>query len=81
MYFVTSKHEGYALFCMTPSERAAIGVTMDQQQVHLLERADKSWRVRRSWSMSEHSHTEIMVRLGRVEEPPTLDELERLALG
>lgn len=81
MYFVTSKQPGYALFCMTPSERAAIGVTTDQKQVHLLEHAGSEWRVRRTWPVTEHSHTELMVRLGGAEEPATVDELERLALG
>ncbi len=44
MYFVTSKRAGYALFSMTQSERAAIGLTDDQQPVHLLERTGKDWR-------------------------------------
>ncbi|HLK12088.1 MAG TPA: hypothetical protein VKW76_11985 [Candidatus Binatia bacterium] len=81
MYFVTTKRAGYALFCMTPSERAAIGVTDDQQRVHLLERAGSTWRVHRDWPMAERSHTEVMARLGAVDEPPTVDELARLALG
>ena len=36
MYFVTMKQPGYALFATTPSERAAIGLTDDQQHVHVL---------------------------------------------
>ena len=31
MYFVTSKRAGYVLFCMTPSGRAAIGLSEDQK--------------------------------------------------
>ncbi len=81
MYFVTSKRPGYALFSMTPSERAAIGVTEDQKHVHLLERTEAGWRVHRDWAVDEHSHTELMTRLARVEEPANIEELLRLALG
>ncbi len=81
MYFVTSKRPGYALFSMTPSERAAIGVTEDQKRVHLLERAGVDWRVVHDWAVEEHSHTELMTRLGPLDEPPTVGELARLALG
>jgi hypothetical protein len=31
--------------------------------------------------VEEHSHTELMVRLGRLPEPASVDELIRLALG
>jgi hypothetical protein len=81
MYFVTTKRPGYALFSMTPSERAAVGVTDDQRRVHLLERAGGEWRVRHEWPVEERSHTEIMTRLACVDEPATVDELLRLALG
>ena len=81
MYFVTSKRPGYALFSMTPSERAAIGVTEDQKRVHLLEHAGAEWRVVHDWPVEEHSHTELMTRLGRVDEPASVAELVRLALG
>ena len=81
MYFVTSKRAGYALFCMTPSERAAIAVTDDQKTVHLLARAATGWEVRREWPVAEHSHTELMTRLGPHAEPATIEELIRLALG
>ena len=81
MYFVTSKRPGYALFALTPSERAAIGVTEDQRRVHLLERAGAEWRVFREWPVETHSHTELMTRLALVEEPATIAELERLGLG
>jgi hypothetical protein len=81
VYFVTMKQAGYALFSTTPSERAAIGLTEDQTRVHLLERTGDGWRVVRDWPIEEHSHTELMVRLGRVDEPASIDELVRLALG
>jgi hypothetical protein len=81
MYFVTTKRAGYALFCMTPSERAAFGVTDDQKRVHLLARDGQQWRVRQDWPVEEHSHTDILVRLGSVDEPATVDELARLAVG
>jgi hypothetical protein len=81
MYFVTTKRPGYALFCMTPSERAAIALTEDQRRVHVLERVSDEWRVHRDWPVDEHSHTELMVRLGPLEEPPTVEALVRLALG
>jgi hypothetical protein len=81
VYFVTSKRAGYCLFCLTPSERAAIALTDDQKRVHLLERDGKEWRVRRDWAVEEHSHTELMSRLAAVEEPATAEELVRLALG
>jgi len=80
VYFVTSKRKGYALFSMTPSERAAIGLTEDQKRVQVLERAAGEWQVHREWAIEEHSHTELMIRLGSVEEPATVEELVRLAL-
>jgi hypothetical protein len=81
VYFVTMKQAGYALFSTTPSERAAIGLTEDQTRVHLLERTGDGWRVVRDWPIEEHSHTELMVRLGGVDEPASIDELVRLAIG
>jgi hypothetical protein len=81
VYFVTTKRAGYALFCMTPSERAAVALTEDQRRVHVLERAAAEWRVAREWPVEEHSHTELMVRLARVDEPATVDELVALGLG
>ena len=81
MYFVTSKRPGYALFSMTPSERAAIAVTDDQKRVHLLERVGSEWRVYRDWPVEEHSHTELMTRLALVDEPATIEEIARLGAG
>ena len=80
MYFVTTKRAGYSLFCLTPSERGAIGVTDDQRRVHVLERTGKDWRVVRDWAVEEHSHTDLMSRLAEVEEPASIDELVRLGL-
>jgi hypothetical protein len=82
VYFVTSKRPGYALFSMTPSERAAIGVTDDQKRVHVLERTASGWRVHSDWPVEQHSHTELMTRLALVaDEPATIEELVRLGAG
>ena len=81
MYFVTTKRPGYALFCMTPSERAAIAVTDDQTRVHVLERSGAEWRVAQDWPVAERSHTDIMTRLGNVAEPATAAELIKLILA
>jgi hypothetical protein len=81
VYFVTSKRPGYALFSLTPSERAAIGVTDDQKRVHVLERTPAGWRVHSDWPVEQHSHTELMTRLALVEEPATAEELVRLGTG
>jgi hypothetical protein len=81
MYFVTTKRPGYALFCMTPSERAAIAVTDDQTRVHLLERSGAEWRVAQDWPVAECSHTDIMTRLGDVAEPATAAELIELIVA
>ena len=77
MYFVTTKREGYVLFCTTPSERAAIGVT-EKQDVHLLLReAGDAWRVLREWNGNTYSHTDFMVAVHRIDEPADPHELLR----
>ena len=81
MYFVTTKRAGYALFCMTPSERAAIAVTDNQRRLHVLAREGPDWRLVREWPVEEHSHTELMLRLADRDEPATVAELVRLVLG
>jgi hypothetical protein len=81
MYFVTSKRPGYALFSMTPSERAAIALTDDQKRVHLLERTGTTWRVLQDWPVEERTHTDVMTRLGDVDEPATVAELVEVVLG
>jgi hypothetical protein len=70
MYFVTTNRAGYVMFSMTPSERAAVGLT-DQQVVHLLTRATREaeWTVLRSWKVSDLAHTDFMVSLHGVPEP------------
>jgi hypothetical protein len=70
MYFVTSKREGYILFCTTPSERAAVGLT-DPQMVHLLVRpaVGDDWRLVAQWKTSDYSHTDFLAALHHVDEP------------
>lgn len=82
MTFVTMKHPGYCLFTTTPSERVAIGLTDDQQRVHLCVLESGGWRVAHDWPVSEHSHTEVLLRLGHLAtEPASVDELARVATG
>ena len=69
MHFVTSKRAGYVLFCMTPSGRAAIGVTEDRR-TQLFERgADGAWQTFAEWAPAELTHTDLMLALGDHEEP------------
>ena len=69
MYFVTSKKAGYVLFCMTPSGRAAIGLT-EGQRVHLFERVGGGeWLTLREWDAAVLSHTDVMIALGEHVEP------------
>jgi hypothetical protein len=79
MYFVTTKREGYVLFCLTPSERAAIGVT-EKRVVDLLVRAatDKDFVVLRSWSGDLYSHTDFMAAWHHREEPADPKQLLRV---
>ncbi len=81
MYFVTMKRAGYCLFSVTQREAAAIGLTDDQQRVHLLERTSDGYAMRREVPVAELSHTEIMLRLGRHPEPSTFDDFARLAFA
>jgi len=69
MYFVTSKRAGYVLFCMTPSGRAAIGLTEDRR-VHMFARtADGGWDTLHEWDPGALSHTDLMLALGEHDEP------------
>src|ERR1044071_908147 len=70
MYFVTTKREGYVLFCLTPSERAAVGVT-EKRRVDLLVRnsPDQDLTVVRSWNGDDYSHTEFLSAWHHREEP------------
>ena len=79
MYFVTIKQPGYCLFATTPSERFAVGLLADQRCLHLLERSGAGWTVVRELTVAEHSHTDVMLRLGAGDEPGTADALVRIA--
>ena len=69
MYFVTSKRPGFVLFCMTPSGRAAIGLT-ELRDVHLFRRTpDGGWQELRAWAGGMVSHTDLMLTLGEHDEP------------
>jgi hypothetical protein len=69
MYFVTSKRAGYVLFCMTPSGRAAIGLT-ESRDVHLVRRGSGgTWQELRAWPAGTLSHTDLMLTLGDHDEP------------
>ena len=69
MYFVTTKRAGYILFCTTPSERAAVGLT-EAQDVHFLVReSGGDWVVVREWKASDYSHTDFLASLHEQEEP------------
>ena len=70
MYFVTTKRPGYLLFCTTPNERAAVGLT-ETQIVQLLERdaVAAAWKVVVSWRTEDYSHTAFLAALHHVEEP------------
>lgn len=68
MYFVTTNRKGYVMFCMTPSERAAVGLT-EKQMVHFLIKEEGNWKVVKEWEASKCSHTDFMASLHRVEEP------------
>ncbi|MGH7822024.1 MAG: hypothetical protein ACREQ9_19860 [Candidatus Binatia bacterium] len=78
MYFVTIKRAGYALFSTTPSERMAVGLTENQKRLHLLLAEGKEWNVVREWPVEEVSHTDLMLALGKIEEPA--DPLDVLKL-
>lgn len=81
MYFVTMKRAGYCLFSVSPSERFGVGLLDDQQRIHLLEREGADYVVRNEFPLSELSHTDVMLRLGKVAEPHALDDFVRVARG
>jgi len=70
MYFVLTKRPGYVMFCTTPSERAAVGLT-EQQTVHLLVRnaGTGEWDVLAQWNGSDYSHTDFMAAWQHQPEP------------
>jgi hypothetical protein len=75
MYFVTMKRPGYVLFSTTPSESVAVGLTEDQKRLHLFFREGGNWTVVREWPVEEYSHTDLMLALGKIEEPSDPREL------
>jgi len=70
MYFVTTKRDGYVLFCLTPSERAALGLT-EKGVVRLLARARSTddWSVLREWNAADYSPTDFLVAVHHRDEP------------
>jgi hypothetical protein len=76
MYFVTTKQDGYVLFAMTPSERAAVGLT-DKQEVHLLKRQGNAgeWQLVAKWNGADFSHTDFMVAWHSGVEPTAAGDL------
>ena len=81
MYFVTMKRAGYCLFSVSPSERFGIGLLDDQQRIHVLERDGSDYVVRHEWPIADVSHTDAMLRLGKVAEPGSVAEFIRAAQG
>ncbi len=76
MYFVTTKHPDYVLFSMTPSERAAVGVT-EKHEVHFLVRdaQEGKWRIFAKWNAAEFSHTDFMAAWHYRDEPSAAEDL------
>ena len=77
MQFVTTKREGYSFFATTPSGRAAVGLTGDQKRLHWLVRSGTTWETLRDWPVEEFSHTDLLLRLGAVDEPTDPTEILR----
>jgi hypothetical protein len=78
MYFVTIKRAGYVLFSTTPSGRVAVGLTEDQKRVRLLFQESGDWAIVREWPVEEYSHTDLMLALGKVDEPPSPEHVLNL---
>jgi len=70
MYFVTVNKKPWIMFCKTPSERAALGLT-EQQVVQLLRRGSgkDDWQVFAEWSAGDFSHTDFMAAMHHRQEP------------
>jgi hypothetical protein len=79
MYFVTTNRAGYVMFSMTPSERAAVGLTATHV-VHLLTRPTRTaeWVVLRAWNASDFAHTDFMTALHPMSEPADPAQLAAL---
>ena len=70
MHFITLKRSGYVLFSTTPSGRLAVGLTERPKRLARPAAARASdWSVVREWPVEEYSHTELMLALGKVDEP------------
>ena len=67
---------GYVQFATTPHARAAIGLT-DEGIVQVLAPAETrgDWKVLREWPTSAYGQSDLLVRLGTVEEPDTAESL------
>jgi hypothetical protein len=81
MYFVTTKRAPYVLFCLTPSERFAVGL-LEDGTVHLLATDSQGpslsqggGKILHSWDGARYSHTELMAALRYRAEPATAEEL------
>lgn len=70
MFFVPVMWAGYDVACLTPSGRAAIGVTHEKVG-RLFARAGTEWRILHEWPVDRLSYTEIMTYLGEHPEPET----------
>jgi hypothetical protein len=80
MFFVPVMWAGYEAACMTPSGRAALGVT-HEKMIRLLGRSGAEWRVLREWPVDRLSHTEIMTYLGEHAEPDTAEGILTLIVA
>ncbi len=78
MYFVTRKRDGYCLFTTSPSGRLAVGVTDDQKRLQILFREESDWITVREWSVEEFSHTDLLLKLGSIDEPEDPREILKL---
>jgi hypothetical protein len=78
MHFVTVKRPEFVLFCMSPSERCALGLD-ERHVVHFFVRGpSRDWQLVRTWSSSDYSHTAFMASLRERDEPA--DPMELLQL-
>lgn len=75
MYFVTTKRPEFTLFCMSASERCALGLD-EHQVVHFFVRGPAGdWQLVRTWNAKDYSHTAFMAGLRDRDEPVDPTEL------
>ncbi|MEY4949600.1 MAG: hypothetical protein RL698_1811 [Pseudomonadota bacterium] len=76
MYLVTIAKQGYVQFATTPHGRAAFGLT-DAGVVRLLGPGETQgeWRTLREWNNTAFAHTDLVVLLGRLDEPESGEDL------